>query len=284
MEVSVKKAKAKAKSWVKSTGLKGTEAKAFVQEATRGLENQLRAAKAEHETCQAQLADALGQGVAHLGDVIGVKPEIFRGKALSALAGCEMGEVGLILDCLASQASDASVVDGRLEPTPFSFGNGAGNQCLLKDFRTMTISLKKDEMESVLTAKAPLRREGTSLNWDPMEQRSYALQWCNPENEVKLVEFATNVLAFLGLTCLPAMPGTTHLKAVGFGESHAAWTWPLWESPVPMDVVRSLLSDAELQTENPDQAYIAARGIVAYCRARRFSINKRYFFSPAEER
>ena len=284
LEVSLKKAKAQARSIAKSKGLKGPKARAYVHEVISNLEAQLQMAKTEHETRQAQLADALGQGVAHLGDVIGVKPEVFRYKAQSALARYETGEMGLILDCLASQASDASAVDGWLEPTPFSFGNGAGNQCLLKDFRAMATSLEKDEMESILTNRTPLRREGTSLNWDPMDQRSYALQRQNPEKEANPVEFATNVLAFFGLTCLPAMPGTGQLKAVGFGEGRAAWTWPIWESLLPMDLVRSLLSHPKLQEEIPSKTCLAAVGIGTYCRARRFSTNKRLFFSPAEER
>lgn len=284
LQEALKKAAAQAKAEAKARGLKGTEAAAHVQGAIGTSEGRLRAAEAEHQVAQVLLADALGQGIAHLGDIIGVQPEVFRAKAHAALADPESGGAALLLDCLASQASDAWVEGDRLVPTPFSFGNGAGGQCLLKDFRTLATSVTQEEMAALIASRTPPRREATSLNWNPLDQRSYALQWKNPETEAKQVEVAANVLAFLGLACLPAMPGARRLVAVGFGEATTAWTWPLWEHPIPLDVVRSLLSDPGLQVETPDRSTLAARGIVVHCRTRRFSINKRFFFSPVETR
>lgn len=280
---AVKKAGMQAKADAKAQGLKGADATTHVREATRAAEAKLRAAEAGYQSSLTLLGDALGQGIAHLGDVIGVQPETFRSKARAALAEPDP-EHALVLDCLASHASDARTEGGRLVPTLFSFGNGAGGQCLLKDFRDLAMSVTSEEMSALLSSRTPLRREASSLNWSPLDQRSYAHQWKNPEGEAKQVEVATNALAFIGLACLPAMPGPRRLMAVGFGDGVSAWTWPLWESPLRLDVVKSLLSVPELQVEEPDRAVLAARGITAHCRARRFSTNKRYFFSPAEVR
>lgn len=281
---AIKKTAAQAKAEAKGMGLKGAEAVAHVREATADLEEELRAAEADHQAAQALLADALGQGIAHLGDIIGVQPEVFRAKAQGALSSPRTGEAALILDCLAAQASDAWVDGERLMPTPFSFGNGAGGQCLLKDFRALATSVTQEEVAALISDRTPPRREATSLNWDPLDQRSYALQWKDPQTEPKQVEVATNVLAFLGLACLPAMPGARRLVAVGFGEGTSSWTWPIWEEPLPLEVVKSLLSDPALQAEEPDRLALLARGIAAHCRTRRFSTNKRYFFSPVETR
>lgn len=282
---ALKKAAVQAKADAKNMGLRGAEATVHVRAATADLMAKCRAAEEEHQATQTLLADALGQGVAHLGDIIGVQPEVFRTKAYWAQSNPMTEQAAIILDCLAAQGSDAWVdKNDRLLPTPYSFGNGAGGQCLLKDFRTLATSVTPEEMSALITYRSPLRREATSLNWDPLDQRSYALQWRNPETEPKQVDIAANVLGFLGLACLPAMPGARRLVAVGFGEGTSCWTWPLWDHPIPLDVVRSLLSDPELQAETPDRSSLVARGIAAHCRARRFSTNKRYFFSPVETR
>ena len=280
----IKQLSAQAQAEGKAKGLKAAEAKAQAKEATRDLEAELQAARSDHEASQACLADALGQGIAHLGDIIGVHRAVFRAKAINALAVPETEESRLILECLPSHASDACIENDRLTPTPFSFGNGAGGQCLLKDFRTLASGTSREEVTAALFTRTPLLKEATSLNWDPQDQRSYALQWRNPESEAKRVNIIANVLAFVGLALLPAMPGPKRICAVGFGRHHSTWTWPLWEARLPLDVIRGLLADASLQGELLDPTQLSARGIAAYCRTRRFSLNKRYFFTPAETR
>jgi len=280
----IKQRSAQALLDAKALGLKPSEAKAHARAATGELEAQLLSARSEHEASQSLLADALGQGIAHLGDIIGVQPEVFRAKALAALAGPLTEESRLILECLPAQASDGCLENDRLAPTPYSFGNGAGGQCLLKDFRTLAAGLTPEEMAAGLFSTTPLLKEATSLNWDPQDQRSYALQWRNPESEAKRVNVVANVLAFVGLALLPAVPGPRRLGAVGFGAGTSNWTWPLWQPPLPLDTVRSLLADASLQCASPDTAQLSARGIAAHCRTKRFSLNKRFFFAPVETR
>jgi hypothetical protein len=284
LQESIKQRSAQTLADAKAQGLKPSEAKAQARAASGELEAQLLAARMEHEASQSLLADALGQGIAHLGDIIGVQPEVFRAKALAALAGPLTEEARLILECLPAQASDGCLENDRLAPTPYSFGNGAGGQCLLKDFRTLAAGLTREEMSAALFSRTPLMKEATSLNWDPQDQRSYALQWRNPESEAKRVNVVANVLAFVGLALLPVMPGPRRIGAVGFGAGSSNWTWPLWEPSLPLDVIRGLLADAELQGTSPDTAQLSARGIAAHCRTKRFSLNKRYFFAPVETR
>ena len=273
-----------AKSEARVKGLKGAEATTYVREATSDARGTLQAAEAEYRSSSAQLGDALGQGIAHLGDVIGVQPETFRSKAHAALVA-PGSDKALLLDCLASQASDAWIEGGHLSPTPFSFGNGAGNQFLLKDFRTLATAVTSVEMQALIDSHTPLRREVkglTSLNWSPNDQRMYALRWQKPEHEVKQVDVASNALAFCGLACLPAMPGNKRLVAVGFGNGISAWTWPLWEPLLTLDVVKSFLSTPVLQIELPDKSQLAALGIAALCRSRRVMYEKRPYFSPTK--
>jgi len=282
LQESIKQRSAQAVAEAKAQGLKPSEAKAHARAATAELEAQLLSARSDHEASQSLLADALGQGIAHLGDIIGVQPEVFRAKALAALAGPLTEEARLILECLPAQASDGCLENDRLAPTPFSFGNGAGVQCLLKDFRTLATSISAAEITASVFTRSPLLRETSSLNWDPQDQRSYALRWKKPEDEKKQVDVTANVFAYLGLALLPSMPGEKKLLTVGFGNHAPSWTWPLWESPLGIDVVRSLLSDASIQAESPDPQELGARGIRLICRSRRLMIEKRPYFSPAK--
>ena len=110
----IKQRSAQALAEGKAKGLKGGEAKAHAREATADLEAELQAAKSDHEASQTLLADALGQGIAHLGDIIGVQRDVFRAKALEALAAATTEESRLILECLPSQASDACLENDRL--------------------------------------------------------------------------------------------------------------------------------------------------------------------------
>ena len=282
LQENIKQRSAQALAEAKVQGLKPSEAKARARAATSEMEAKLLVARSDHAASQSLLADALGQGIAHLGDVIGVQPDVFRTKALAALADPQTEETRLILECLSAQASDGCLENDRLAPTPFSFGNGAGGQCLLKDFRTLAADLTEQEIAAALFSRTPLLKEATSLNWDPQDQRSYALQWRNPESEAKQVNVVANVLAFLGLALLPAMPGPKRIVAVGFGGGSSSWTWPLWEPALTLDVIRGLLSDAELQGAPPNTTELSARGVAAYCRTKRFSLNKRFFFAPVE--
>lgn len=290
LQEKIKQRSAQALADAKSMRLKGAEAKAHAKEATRELDAELRTTELDLERSRELLADALGQGIAHLGDVIGVQPEVFRSKAIEALTVPSTGESRLIIDCLSSQASDACLDSDRLAYTPFSFSNGGAGQCLLKDFRTLATDLSQEELAAALFSRVPVLKESTSvkkvpnLNWDPRDQRSYALQWRKPETEAKKVNVAANALAFVGLALLPAVPGPKRLRAVGFGGGNSAWTWPLWDTCLGSDVIRGLLADAALQVASPDTVHLAARGIVAHCRTQRVSPNKRSFFAPVETR
>jgi hypothetical protein len=125
------------------------------------------------------------------------------------------------------------------------------------------------------------------LRWDPSEDQRYALVWNNPEDKAKKQlksMLGANALAIESLVLFPVIPEASNAITTGFHHSgrHEFFTWPLWYSPVSMDVVRSLLSLQELHRDKPNRQVLAAQGIKEIYRCERIMPNKYYRnFSPA---
>jgi hypothetical protein len=284
-----KKARAVAKEAAKSLA---PEARRQAQQAfEHQLDRELQALDRDIATTQDVVNDALGPGVAHLGDIIGVVADIFRRKAeqasRAALAGATLGRdiAGiLIADAMASQACDA-VVDGKglVQNTPLSFSNGSSGQCLLKAFRTLAGGVSPAQVTATLDGTAERYLPGaTPLNWDPGDQRDYALAWASPEDKQlnpKQTYVAANALALIGLALLTACPVAKRLEPVGWGrhEGVQGFSWPLWTVPLTTPTVRALLASPPRDDRERN-----AMGIAAVMMAARINpTGKRNFFAPA---
>jgi hypothetical protein len=190
----------------------------------------------------------------------------------------------------AAMASDA-VTDRSEEPgvtpTLFSFSNKQSGKFLLKDFANCALLVSPQTVLNTLTGRVSNRDNVTTLRWDPIEQRSYAMQWGDPgvKNNRVAADGTLNALAFVGLAAFPSMPLSRYLATTGFGREGANWTWPLWTAPLTWDTTKALLSDSMLQTDEPDRKSLAARSIHEVFRSRRLKIGKpptvQYFFSPS---
>lgn len=244
--------------------------------------------KAEVASAKEALANANGAGIAHLGDIIGVTPGILRlagqGAISRWLAAAEptaepmTDDPHLVVRQLAALSCD-QVVDGeKVVPTPLSFGNGSSGQCLLKDARSCLVAVRAEVMlASLLGSGDPMIRDQTGLNWDPAEQRSYALAWGDPATAGKAADVTANALAYLGLGLLPCMPDRRGLTACGWSPDKA-FVWPLWEPLLPLEVVAGLLASPH----RPDVGQLRAQGI----RELRLAMvinptGKRNFFAPS---
>ena len=73
---------------------------------------------------------------------------------------------------------------------------------------------------------------------------------------------------------------TTGFK--GRRSTNTYWTWPIWEPPVTLDVVRSLVALGELQEDKPNRRELGCRGIREVYRSQRLTIGKVKNFTPAQ--
>ncbi|NCC41784.1 MAG: hypothetical protein EOM21_20700 [Gammaproteobacteria bacterium] len=123
------------------------------------------------------------------------------------------------------------------------------------------------------------RDEGFSLRWDPVEDQRYALRWYDPSPQSnKKFSLRTmrgaNVLALEGLSLLPVQPGRDDAQTTGFSRRarrREFFTWPIWEGPVSVDVVRSLVALPELGEASPPREKLKARGIAEVYRCERIA-------------
>lgn len=127
-----------------------------------------------------------------------------------------------------------------------------------------------------------------SMRWDPSEDQRYALRWHDPsgnkDKHAPKTMLGANTLALEALMLFPTAPQPGGLATTGF--SHVGrqefFTWPIWKSPVSPEMIRSLLSLAELHEPIPPRRALAARGIAEIYRCERVAPNKYYKnFTPA---
>lgn len=271
--------------------------RAVVQNEVRPFEQRLQEEERSWKVAQEALADELGDGPAHLGEIIGVTPGIFRGKALNVLGAWRDHRVSVRQ--YAGLGSDACLdKEGRISPTPLSFSNGASEQRLLKDFRSLAQHCSVAVLDALLVQGAPLlatKKGITSLNWDPQDNRSYALMWGDPGDQKNkgAVDVGTNALAYLGLGLLTAVPRLAGLTALGFHGGRGSqttkapsaihgWSWPIWPCALGISVVQSLLATV---SGGDDMQRLQPRGVVAVFTAERINPNgQRVFFAPARRR
>jgi len=132
--------------------------------------------------------------------------------------------------------------------------------------------------------------DGFSLRWDPVEDQRYALRWYDPSSQSnKKTSLQTmrgaNVLALESLALLPVQPQTHGVATTAFAHLERRrdfFTWPIWDAPITLDTIRSLLASSDLVEKTPNRNALHARGIVEVYRCERIAPNKYYKnFTPA---
>jgi hypothetical protein len=121
--------------------------------------------------------------------------------------------------------------------------------------------------------------EEHSLGWDPTIERLYALRAKNPSPDKK--NMSVRAAVWLAAEALPLFPcavvgnklatrGFTEKRASGKGErSSIYFSWPLWDSPLSLETLRSLLALKTLTLDQPPTDELRMRGIVQVFRSYR---------------
>ncbi|MBL1263957.1 type I-G CRISPR-associated protein, Cas3-extension family [Methylomicrobium sp. RS1] len=133
------------------------------------------------------------------------------------------------------------------------------------------------------------RDEGFSLRWDPLEDQRYALRWHDPSSQTNKkygpqTIRGANALAIEAMALFPAMPCKNKLMTTGFYENgrRSFFTWPIWDSPLGIDSIRSLISLPELHCPIPSRAELNQRGVIQIYRCGRIAPNQYYKnFTPS---
>ena len=112
-----------------------------------------------------------------------------------------------------------------------------------------------------------------AFRWDPAECRSGAFEADTPVGGNLPSVPGANAMAVLGLTLFPSVPSRGQVKTLCMveGESGHHFTWPLWEPPLCLNVMRSTLSHDWSRATGAEREAI---GITALFASARYTADK----------
>jgi hypothetical protein len=157
--------------------------------------------------------------------------------------------------------------------TPTNFDFTAGNQKFLEMVRDTIQETTRDHLHQCLFETWRYLDEELSLRWDLLDEtRRYALlaiDPASPKNPIKTMRGA-NRLAVEALPLFPVIPASSGVQTTGFAQidQQATWTWPLWSPSLDVNVIRSVLAQAELYVPQPDRNKLKAQGVEEVYRSR----------------
>jgi hypothetical protein len=262
------------------------------------IEKEVRPLEQARDKRRQQWLDALKEAVPRrelaLGKRIDCTCDEYREHADNFLegAGCATRET---LDFLAAFGSDAcrskSKANPReIEPTPFCFIRGSGQQFFLDTVRQLMEHVTCEAVRRTLFEAWAYRDEKFSMRWDPAEDRRYALMDRDPtaSDNKSMTEWMANLLAYRALQLFPSAPGRRGLSTTGWAVSDGedlTFTWPMWEFAGSPDTIRSLLQLQESHNAKPSARIVRARGIAMLYRSKRVKVgsgaNYKLNFTPA---
>jgi hypothetical protein len=248
--------------------------------------------------CLSTLEQGLGRMTGHLaftlGDNLNVSAQDFRGYAVKTTTAHSSREATerIAADFAAAFACDALVNEQMtVQDTALRTMSGAGHQHFLASMRHIISVTQVMHIERALfhpwKYDDPIAKQ--SLRWDPLEDRQYALQWRDPSGDPTRTERGTmlgaNRLAIEGIPMITCAPEGKTLRTAGFsgrGARETFWSWPIWSTPIPLDVCYSLLACSLLT--HVDQSAIPvlkSMGIQSVFRSQRITTGKFRNFTPA---
>lgn len=147
-------------------------------------------------------------------------------------------------------------------------------------------SCSAEQLDRAIRCEWQYKDKGLTFRWDPAEDRGYALQWDDPSPVGALTERGANCLALFALPFFPTVPVNNLVETTGFVFSESkqeSLTWPIWDRPATMCVIRSLLCLKQLEQEQPKTSDLHSMGIAAAYRCNRVMTSKYYAnFTPAQ--
>lgn len=214
-----------------------------------------------------------------------VSPGEFRGLAVQAALDAIQGDTRLADFVGAFGCETLGTEDGAsIQDTAFRTMSGAGHQHFVGFMGLLAQITNAGHLDAALFENWAYADPTPAMRWDPAEDRRYALRWSEPSKDPIRTVRGANRLAVEGLPLLPVQPGASQLHTTGFRQVRrkgVSWSWPLWEAPLPVDVVRSLLALREITHDVPPSEHLRDLGIAAVYRCERITQGKYRNFTPS---
>lgn len=219
-------------------------------------------------------------------DDLTIHCEKFRKVAQSACKAANLADrhYADFIAAFGCESLPISAKDLRIQDTALRTMSGAGHQHFIGSMRELVEETNPGHLRASLFELWQYSDSKPSLRWDPLDDRRYALRWDEPSGDPVRTMRGANRLAVEALPLFPTAPGERKLHTTGFTQRRGEgvlFTWPIWETPLNIDTVRSLLSLAELKKLRPDRTSLFARGIVEIYRSQRITRDKYRNFTTA---
>lgn len=169
--------------------------------------------------------------------------------------------------------------NGSIEPTPFDMS--VARQRFLADAVKLARALSGSAADISRSYHEALfgpwlyRDDQHSLGWDPSTMKLGAFTYKAPTG---MPNAGVRAAVWLAIESLPLFPCfyDGKLRTRGFrSRGRTDWFhWPVWECPISLDVLRTLLSWPPIVADRPDPDELEARGVIAVYRSARFKPNK----------
>ena len=184
-------------------------------------------------------------------------------------------------DFFAAFGSEMVLAPSTGDVKPTAFHMTAGQKKFLKSARELAESLdptqllsarqKPDQrLESCRGAFSealfgPWRYQDSehSLGWDPGTEALHAFSAAAPTDAGPASVRAAVWLAFESLPLFPCVPVGSRLRTAGFDREGERFVWPLWNAPISLPVLRSLLTCPQLFEHPLSAVKLREQGICA---------------------
>jgi hypothetical protein len=181
-------------------------------------------------------------------------------------------------DYCAAYGSEAYADGDMIGDTELRTMSGAGHQHFLDFMRDILRTTTADQIRSALFTTWTYSDPRPSMRWDPQDDRRYALRASDPaggQSPIATVRGA-NALAIEALPCFPTAPAKGKVRTRGFyGDgSRVTFCWPLWNTPITIECLQSLLGHAEIVQEHPRQDVLRPMGVIEVFYSRRLTVGR----------
>jgi hypothetical protein len=177
------------------------------------------------------------------------------------------------VDFLAAYGSEVLMQKGVIDTTPLDMTSGQQQflalvAALAQDLRR-NAQRTSEAFAEALWGPWRYRDRGHALGWAPATERHHAYEAQSPTKTKARRVHAAVWLAFEAFPLFPTAVVAGRLAVGGFDRAQQWLSWPLWEAPLALPTVRSLLSLADLTLPQPPTERLHAMGIGCVYRSKR---------------
>ncbi len=224
------------------------------------------------ESPEFSMSDESGEPRNNLNDI---SPDQFERIAEDALRQGNIRERRLADYCAGYGTNGVEEEAEEIDDTALRTMSGAGHQHFLGFMRKLVVGTTAEHLWKTLYRRWDYSDEKPTLRWDPRDDRRHAYMAQDPSDQSRGNEIRTmrgaNRLAIEALPLFPTMPAADGARTRAFfrSGSDVALTLPVWEEPIGISTLSSLLGHPEIVKERPERRWLRLMGVVELYRARR---------------